>query len=209
MQHKSFRTMPCPIARSLERVGEWWSMLIMRDALHGLTRFDEFQLSLGIAPNMLARRLKALVEAGLLERRAYSIRPPRYEYVPTTRGRDFRAVLIALLAFGNRHFAAEGKSVTIIDSQTGAEADPVVVDRITMKAIRDGEFAWVPGPAADERVRQRYSLHAPMSRSTAGVLSPAPNSEASDGGHGAGSPPPSPSVADRARGGRKSCRSAR
>ena len=53
MQHKSFRNMPCPIARSLERVGEWWSMLIMRDALHGLTRFDEFQKSLGIAPNML------------------------------------------------------------------------------------------------------------------------------------------------------------
>ena len=58
--------MPCPIARSLERVGEWWSMLILRDALHGLTRFDEFQKSLGIAPNILARRLDALVEAGLL-----------------------------------------------------------------------------------------------------------------------------------------------
>ena len=68
MQHKSFRSMPCPIARSLERVGEWWSMLIMRDALFGLRRFDEFQNSLGIAPNMLARRLNALVEAGLLER---------------------------------------------------------------------------------------------------------------------------------------------
>jgi DNA-binding HxlR family transcriptional regulator len=157
MQHKSFRAMPCPIARSLERVGEWWSMLIMRDALHGLTRFDAFQDSLGIAPNMLARRLKALVAAGLLERRAYSVRPPRYEYVPTERGREFRAVLIALMAFGNRHFAPEGKSVTIVDVQTGAEADPVVVDRITGKPIREPEFAWVPGPAAGERTRQRYA----------------------------------------------------
>ena len=69
MQHKSFRKMSCPIARSLERVGEWWSMLIMRDALHGLTRFDEFQTSLSIAPNMLTRRLNSLVEAGLLERK--------------------------------------------------------------------------------------------------------------------------------------------
>ena len=69
MQHKSFEKMACPIARSLERVGEWWSMLIMRDALHGLTRFDEFQTSLGIAPNMLTRRLNSLVDAGLLERR--------------------------------------------------------------------------------------------------------------------------------------------
>ncbi len=72
--------MLCPIARSLERVGEWWSMLIMRDALYGMTRFDEFQTSLGIAPNMLTRRLTALVEAGLLERRLYNERPPRYEY---------------------------------------------------------------------------------------------------------------------------------
>ena len=64
MKHKSLAGMPCPIARSLERVGEWWSILIMRDALHGYTRFDQFAKSLGIAPNMLARRLDALVEAG-------------------------------------------------------------------------------------------------------------------------------------------------
>src|SRR5947209_2065183 len=69
MQRKSFGQMVCPIARSLERVGEWWSILILRDALHGLTRFDQFQWSLGIAPNILTRRLNALVEAGLLERR--------------------------------------------------------------------------------------------------------------------------------------------
>jgi DNA-binding HxlR family transcriptional regulator len=157
MQRKSFRTMACPIARSLERVGEWWSMLIMRDALHGLKRFDEFQDSLGIAPNMLTRRLNALVGAGLLERRAYNIRPPRYEYVPTALGRDFRPVLIALLAFGNRHFAPEGASVTIVDAQTGVEADPVIVDRATGRPIREPEFAWVPGPAASERTRQRYA----------------------------------------------------
>jgi DNA-binding HxlR family transcriptional regulator len=157
MQHKSFRTMPCPIARSLERVGEWWSMLIMRDALFGLARFDEFQKSLGIAPNMLARRLNALVAAGLLERRRYSAHPPRDEYRPTQRGRDFRPVLIALLAFGNRHFAPEGASVTIVDAETGIEADPIIVDRATGRPIREPEFAWVPGPAAGERTRQRYA----------------------------------------------------
>jgi len=63
--------MGCPIARSLERVGEWWSILIS-DTLHGFTGFDEFQKSLNIAPNMLTRRLSALVDAGLLERRCYS-----------------------------------------------------------------------------------------------------------------------------------------
>ena len=83
MERKSFGAMTCPIARSLERVGEWWSILILRDAFAGLTRFDEFHESLGIAPNMLTRRLNALVEAGLLERRRYSERPPREEYLLT------------------------------------------------------------------------------------------------------------------------------
>src|SRR3954462_5886997 len=128
MQRKRFDKMLCPIARSLERVGEWWSMLIMRDALYGMTRFDEFQTSLGIAPNMLTRRLTALVEAGLLERRLYNERPPRYEYLPTERGRDFFPVLVALLNFGNKHFATDGKRVIIAERKTGTAADPVMVD---------------------------------------------------------------------------------
>jgi DNA-binding HxlR family transcriptional regulator len=173
MQRKSFGKMPCPIARSLERVGEWWSMLIMRDALHGLKRFDEFQESLGIAPNMLTRRLEALVEAGLLERHRYSLHPPRDEYRLTDRGRDFRPVLIALLAWGNRHFAPEGASVTIVDAQTGQEAEPIVVDRATGRPIREPEFAWVPGPAASARTRRRY---APRAEREAASQQPAPAS---------------------------------
>jgi DNA-binding HxlR family transcriptional regulator len=109
MQHKDLGAMPCPIARGLDRVGEWWSMLILRDAFAGITRFDAFQDSLGIAPAMLTRRLASLVEAGMLERRQYSERPPRDEYVLTPRGLDFRPVLIAMLAWGNRHFAPEGE----------------------------------------------------------------------------------------------------
>src|SRR5580658_8531531 len=98
MRHTSFETMQCPIARGLERVGEWWSILILRDAFRGMTRFDEFRVSLGVAPNILTRRLTGLVEAGLLERRRYSEHPPRDEYVLTERGRDFRPVLLAMLA---------------------------------------------------------------------------------------------------------------
>ena len=103
MQRKSFDDMACPIARSLERVGEWWSMLILRDAFGGTTRFDDFQQSLGIAPNMLARRLAALVEAGLLERRRYSDRPPRDDYVLTEAGRELAPVLGALRVWGEAH----------------------------------------------------------------------------------------------------------
>jgi DNA-binding HxlR family transcriptional regulator len=158
MQRKSFSRMPCPIARSLERVGEWWSMLILRDALHGFTRFDQFQKSLGIAPNMLARRLDALVEAGLLERRRYSKHPPRDEYLPTACGRDFRPVLVALLAFGNRHFAPEGSSVELINAKTGAAVDPILVDRATGRPISEPDYAFAPGPAAPERTRLRYAM---------------------------------------------------
>jgi DNA-binding HxlR family transcriptional regulator len=160
MQRKSFRKMPCPIARTLERVGEWWSMLIVRDALHGLSRFEEFQKSLGIAPNMLARRLDALVAAGFLERRRYSTRPPRDEYRPTERARDFRPVLIALSAFGNRHFAPEGASVVLVNAETGAPADPIMVDRASGRPIAPPEFSFAPGPAASERVRRRYAASA-------------------------------------------------
>jgi DNA-binding HxlR family transcriptional regulator len=157
MRHKSLGNMPCPIARSLERVGEWWSILILRDAFAGLTRFDEFQKSLGIAPNMLTRRLIALVEAGLLERHRYSEHPPRDEYRLTTRGQDFRPVLLAMLAWGNRHFAPEGASVVVADAQTGAEADPVLVDRATGRPLIGADFVLAPGPAATEATRARLA----------------------------------------------------
>ena len=157
MQHKSFGNMQCPIARSLERVGEWWSILILRDALHGLTRFDQFEKSLGIAPNMLARRLQALVEAGLLERRRYSERPPRDEYVLTARGRDFRPVIVALLAFGNKHFAPEGASVLLVDARTGREAEPILVDRQTGRPLEEPDYVYAPGPAAGARTRRKFA----------------------------------------------------
>jgi DNA-binding HxlR family transcriptional regulator len=157
MQRKSFSDMQCPIARSLERVGEWWSILILRDAFQGLTQFDQFQKSLGIAPNMLTRRLNSLVETGLLERRRYSEHPPRDEYVLTERGRDFRPVLWALLAWGNKHFAPEGPSVLVVDAATGKSADPVLVDRKTGKVMTPDSFRSAPGPAADARTRARYT----------------------------------------------------
>jgi DNA-binding HxlR family transcriptional regulator len=156
MQRKSFGSMQCPVARSLERVGEWWSILILRDAFHGMTRFDQFQKNLGIAPNMLTRRLNALVEAGLLERHRYNEHPPRDEYLLTARGRDFRPVLVALLTWGNRHFAPEGPSILLVDRETGVPADPMMVDRLTGRPINDANHRYVPGPAAGARMRKRY-----------------------------------------------------
>lgn len=104
MRRKSLAEDRCPVARTLDRVGDPWSMLILRDAGFGSIRFDQFVESLGIAPNMLTRRLESLVEAGMLERRLYSEKPPRHEYVLTARGRDFQPVLQALKAFGKQHY---------------------------------------------------------------------------------------------------------
>ena len=135
MQRKTFGHMQCPIARSLERVGDWWNILILRDAFYGLSRFDEFQASLGIATNTLTRRLNALVDEGLLERRLYNERPPRHEYVLTPVGRDFRPVLLAMVAWGNRQFAPEGRSLDLADAETGEVLDPILVDRRTGREV--------------------------------------------------------------------------
>jgi len=111
MQHKSFRKHACPIARSLERVGEWWSMLIMRDALFGLRRFDEFQKTASASRPICWRDgSMRWSKPDCLERHRYSAHPPRMKYRPTQRGRDFRPVLIALLAFGNRHLPRKGRA---------------------------------------------------------------------------------------------------
>ena len=111
MKRKNVAHKQYPIAPSVERVCDWWSILIIRAALHGLTRFGQFQESLGIAPNILTRRLNLLVSTGLLERRLRNEHRSRHEYVLTERGRGFRPVILSLLAWGNRHFAPEGHSV--------------------------------------------------------------------------------------------------
>jgi DNA-binding HxlR family transcriptional regulator len=144
----------------VERVGDAWSMLILREAELGRTRFDEFQKSLGIAPNILTRRLGALTEAGLFEKRRYSERPPRDEYVLTWCGRDYLPVLHALAAWGQRHFGEDRPTATrsdnghaeltiqetrgvclalLIDPSNGTRIDPVVIDRTTGRPL--GEIA--------------------------------------------------------------------
>jgi DNA-binding HxlR family transcriptional regulator len=158
MENDPFDRTLCPVARTLERVGDTWSLMILRDALHGLTRFDQFRRSLGVAPNILTDRLGRLVEAGFLERRRYSERPPRDEYVLTEIGRDFRPVLFALMAFGNRNFAKEGVASQLVDAATGTPADPVLVDARTGRRVDEDGFRLAAGPAADEQVLARMAF---------------------------------------------------
>jgi DNA-binding HxlR family transcriptional regulator len=94
--------MPCPVARTLDVVGEWWTLLLIRDALLGVQRFEDFKAT-GIADNVLTSRLKKLTDAGILKRRRYQSRPDRYEYVLTGKGRSLAPVVVALRAWG-RHW---------------------------------------------------------------------------------------------------------
>ena len=121
MRRKSFAGMRCPIARSLNVVGEWWTLLIVRDALDGARRFEEFRAT-GIADNILSTRLELLVREGIFERRAYQEHPPRHEYLLTDKGRDLLPIITALGVWGLRW-------------TDGPQAPPAGTRKVTSTAI--------------------------------------------------------------------------
>lgn len=157
MRRRSLEGSACPVALTLDRVGEWWNMLILRDAIQGTTRFDDFRESLRISPTMLTRRLGGLVESGFLERRLYRERPPRHEYILTDMGRDFAPVLLAMFAFGKRHFQAPDEGIALVEKRSGRFADPVLIDRATGRPITGSDVQFVPASGAHETSIRRLS----------------------------------------------------
>ncbi len=110
----------CSIARSLELIGERWTLLVLRDVFSGRRRFDQIQESLGVARNVLTSRLGRLVEEGILYRRRYQERPERFEYRLTEKGLDLWPVLVSLLAWGDRHLAEDaGPPVVLVHRECG------------------------------------------------------------------------------------------
>ena len=105
MQRTQFGDLTCSIARTLDLIGEPWSPLILRDVMVGIRRFDQIQADLGISRKVLTERLKWLVDCGVLERREYSARPPRYEYLLTSKGTDLCDLLMVMVRFGDRWLA--------------------------------------------------------------------------------------------------------
>jgi DNA-binding HxlR family transcriptional regulator len=117
----------CSVARALDVVGEWWTLLVLRDVFFGVRRFEAIQADLGIARNVLSDRLATLVEHGILERRRYQEHPERFEYVLTDMGRDLFPVLLALMGWGDRWLSPEGPPLRLVHLGCGHETDPSAV----------------------------------------------------------------------------------
>ncbi len=148
MLGSSYEGQVCSIARALEVVGERWSLLIVRDALLGLRRFDEFQDSLGIARNVLTDRLTKLVDHGIFERVPYQDRPPRYEYRLTSAGQQLSTALLALMHWGDRHLAGEDGPPRLVEH---AGCGGSVVEQLACSAcgqtLTPEQLRTRPGPA--------------------------------------------------------------
>jgi DNA-binding HxlR family transcriptional regulator len=128
----------CSIARTLELIGERWTILILRESFLGTRRFDDFQRALGVARNVLQTRLERLVDAGVLSRVQYQERPARYEYRLTRKGVDLWPTIVALLKWGDKYAAPGGAPVVLEHKECGGEVDD---RRRCMKCGRDVE-AW-------------------------------------------------------------------
>ncbi len=141
MERKSFADMHCSVAQCLEVVGDWWTMLIVRDAFLGVRRFDQLQSRLGISRNILNQRLSWLVDQGVLEKARYSERPPRFEYRLTAKGRDLWPVLNAMRQWGDKHAAPDGPPLQIVHKGCGKVTEAVLTcarcgDRIGPRDVR-------------------------------------------------------------------------
>lgn len=148
MQRKSFHDMNCSIARALDQIGEWWSLLIVRECTLGTTRFDQFQERLGIARNILTNRLKRLVEIGILEKVAEE-NERRAEYRLTAKGEDLFPVLVALLQWGDKWAPGErGAPICLLEHRTGKPLRPVGPASAGGRPLGFRDVRMAPGPGA-------------------------------------------------------------
>ncbi|UGY13821.1 winged helix-turn-helix transcriptional regulator [Bradyrhizobium septentrionale] len=135
MKRTGFAEADCPVARALDAIGDWWSLLIVRDAFDGLRRFGDFQTNLGIAKGMLTARLRKLVEAGVLEQVAASDGSAYLEYVLTKRGHDLFPIVVSLRQWGEAHLYARGEPHSVLLDQAGQAVGRLVLPSKSGKAL--------------------------------------------------------------------------
>lgn len=147
MQRTQFGAMACSIARTLDVIGEPWSPLILRDVYAGISRFEQIQQDLGISRKVLTERLKWLVENGVLERREYSSRPLRHEYVLTTKGAELCDLLLVMVRWGDRWTAGDAGPPVLYRHHACGEISHVELHcSVCDKPMRATDIDLLPGP---------------------------------------------------------------
>ena len=151
MRRASFEDMSCSVARSLEVIGEWWTLLIVRDAFFGVTRFEEFQARLGIARNILAKRLDTLVEHGVLERRSYDDARGRADYVLTDKGKALWPVLATIRQWGDEWIVGAGNEpIAMVHATCGEQTTAVLTCDHCRQELEPRDVRVVAGPGLDD-----------------------------------------------------------
>jgi DNA-binding HxlR family transcriptional regulator len=146
----------CSIARTLEVIGDRWTLLILRDAFRGVRRFEDLQRDLGIARNILTDRLQKLVDRGVLSRTPYSTRPPRYEYRLTPKGVDLSPALVALMRWGDKWLAEDGRPPLVLTHRhCGEPVDQSFICWTCDETVTPAGIASRPGPGAHDKRPER------------------------------------------------------
>ena len=151
MHRANLSTLPCSLARTLQIVGEWWTLLVLRDICFGVNRFEEIHDHLGVARNILKTRLDTLVEHGMVQRRRYQEHPQRYEYLPTDKANDLVPALLALVAWGDRWTADTGPPVVFTHTSCGHDTSATIVCSACSGLLTRDDVTFRPGPGMTQR----------------------------------------------------------
>jgi len=159
MTRNKLDALNCSIANALDLIGEWWTLLILREAFFGTRRFEDFQQHLGIARNILTARLRKLCDSGVLERVPIKEGAKRHEYKLTQMGRDLQPTLVALTQWGDRWLhQANGAPVKFVERTSGEEIALVSVQTRAGQKLEPRDMVMVPGPGATEETKERLRL---------------------------------------------------
>jgi DNA-binding HxlR family transcriptional regulator len=159
MKRSSFESMNCSLAQSLEIIGEWWTLLIIREALWGTSRFEDFHLRLGIARNILTTRLVRLEQFGLMERRVSAENARIFDYVLTEKGRDLVTSIVALMQWGDRWIHDKiGPPIEFFDKIKGTPIRPVAIQTSSGKSLAPDQIEIRPGPGANKATIRRAKI---------------------------------------------------
>jgi DNA-binding HxlR family transcriptional regulator len=162
MKHRSFRTENCSVAQALEVLGDWWTLLVVREAFFGTRRFADFQARLGISKNVLAQRLEHLTLHGVLARVDAGRYGKRYEYELTPMGKDLATVLTALRQWGDRWVVGTGREPLIVyDRRTKRPIPPLRIRGEDGELLTGAQLELRPGPGASKRTRARFARTTP------------------------------------------------